>query len=74
MSDSPQSAPSRVLIVDDEEDQRRALASLASSWGFSVETACDGRDALEKLAEFRAHVLVTDLACRVWTALSYCGN
>ena len=62
MSDSPQPAPSRVLIVDDEEDQRRALASLASSWGFSVETACDGRDALEKLAEFRAHVLVTDLS------------
>ncbi len=62
MSESPQAAPARVLIVDDEEDQRRALASLASSWGFTVETACDGRDALEKLAEFRAHVLVTDLS------------
>ena len=61
MSESPQPAPARVLIVDDEQDQRRALASLTSSWGFSVETACDGHDALEKLAGFRAHVLVTDL-------------
>ena len=51
----------RVLIVDDEDDQRRGLSSLVSSWGYEVETAANGQEALEKLGEFRAHVMVTDL-------------
>ena len=55
------SSPTRVLIADDEEDQRNGLASLVSSWGFTVETAADGQEALEKLTAFPAHVLVTDL-------------
>jgi DNA-binding NtrC family response regulator len=51
----------RVLIVDDEETQRAGLASMVASWGFTAETAADGQEALEKLATFPAHVLVTDL-------------
>src|ERR1700688_3585636 len=51
----------RVLVVDDEESQRTALAGMIALWGYSVETATDGQDALEKLAGFRAHVIVTDL-------------
>jgi DNA-binding NtrC family response regulator len=53
--------PSRVLVVDDEESQRTALASMITLWGYQVETACDGQEALEKLAEFSAHVIVTDM-------------
>lgn len=51
----------RVLVVDDEESQRTALASMIALWGYGVETAADGQEALEKLAAFPAHVLVTDL-------------
>ena len=51
----------RVLIVDDEEYQRAGLASMVNSWGFAVETAGDGQEALDKLSENVAHVLVTDL-------------
>src|SRR5258708_3329254 len=51
----------RVLVVDDEESQRTALASMIKLWGYSVETAADGQEALEKLASFGAHVIVTDL-------------
>jgi DNA-binding NtrC family response regulator len=51
----------RVLVVDDEESQRTALASMIQLWGYSVETAADGQEALEKLASFPAHVIVTDL-------------
>ncbi len=51
----------RVLVVDDEESQRTALAGMIALWGYSVETAADGQDALEKLASFPAHVIVTDL-------------
>jgi DNA-binding NtrC family response regulator len=50
-----------VLIVDDEESQRLPLASMISGWGFNVETAADGEEALEKLSNQAAHVIVTDL-------------
>ena len=53
--------PTRVLVVDDEESQRTALASMIALWGYAVETAADGVEALEKLASFPAHVIVTDL-------------
>jgi DNA-binding NtrC family response regulator len=62
MRDTEESAAARVLIVDDEEDQRNGLASLVSSWGFTVDTAVDGQDALEKLGQSPVHVLVTDLS------------
>src|SRR5665213_3882879 len=51
----------RVLVVDDEESQRTALASMIQLWGYSVETAADGQEALDKLVSFPAHVIVTDL-------------
>ena len=51
----------RVLIVDDEENQRVGLASMVAAWGFVAETASDGQEALDKLSTFPAHVLVTDL-------------
>ncbi len=51
----------RVLVVDDEESQRTALASMIKLWGYAVETAADGQEALEKHAAFGAHVIVTDL-------------
>ena len=52
----------RVLIVDDEDDQRGALAHLASSWGYEVETARDGQDALEKLDGISLELNFTDPA------------
>src|SRR5579863_4861751 len=51
----------RVLVADDEENQRAGLAKMVQSWGFSVETAADGQEALEKLNQTPAHILVTDL-------------
>src|SRR5436853_6551523 len=54
-------AQTRVLVVDDEESQRTALAGMIALWGYAVETATDGQDALDKLATFPAHVIVTDL-------------
>lgn len=50
-----------VLVVDDEESQRAPLASMISAWGFNVETAADGQEALDKLTTFSANVIVTDL-------------
>jgi DNA-binding NtrC family response regulator len=51
----------RVLIADDEENQRAGLAGMISSWGFLTQTAADGQEALEKMSDFEPHVLLTDL-------------
>ncbi len=53
--------PINVLIVDDEESQRNPLANMIAAWGFTVEKAGDGQEALEKLATFPANVIITDL-------------
>ena len=41
----------RVLVADDEENQRAGLAKMIQSWGIAVETAADGQEALEKLSQ-----------------------
>ena len=58
---SSSATKTRVLIVDDEQHQREGLADMISGWGFATETAADGQEALEKLASFSAHVVLTDL-------------
>jgi DNA-binding NtrC family response regulator len=51
----------RVLIVDDEASQRSGLAAMVAAWGMTPETAGDGNEALSKLANFPADVVLTDL-------------
>src|SRR5216684_2298454 len=40
----------KILIVEDEENERTGLAELVSSWGYSAETAKDGQEGQEKMA------------------------
>jgi len=51
----------RVLIVDDDERQRSALAAMLSDCGFDIQVAADGLEALERLTSFHADVIVADL-------------
>ena len=51
----------KVLIVDDEASQRCVVAAMVSAWGMISETASDGEEALAKLTNFPADVIVTDL-------------
>jgi len=51
----------RVLVVDDEVQQREAVAEMIHSLGFETITASEGREALEKHAEKPADLIVTDL-------------
>jgi len=51
----------RILIADDDESARSGLADLLSSWGFEVEQAIDGKDALEKAPAFGPSVVIADL-------------
>ena len=42
-------AQEKVLIVEDEENERTGLAELVSAWGYRTETARDGIEGLEKI-------------------------
>jgi DNA-binding NtrC family response regulator len=53
--------PLKVLIVDDEASQRSGMAAMISAWGMTPETAGDGNEALAKLVDFPANVILTDL-------------
>jgi len=57
-----------VLVVEDEADLRTALVELLSIWGYRVSTACDGREALERLASGQEPVvMLLDLQMPVMT-------
>jgi DNA-binding NtrC family response regulator len=51
----------RILVVDDETAARRGLVSLLSGWGYEVEEAADGHEALEKAVKGLPSVVITDL-------------
>ena len=44
----PNAPTVRVLVVEDEEPQRQLLADIVTALGFSVVTASDGQEALER--------------------------
>src|SRR6266513_889480 len=52
----------RVLVVDDELPVRNLVRMALETEGFEVETAANGREALEKLAKNRPQVVVLDLS------------
>ncbi|MDO8477559.1 MAG: sigma-54 dependent transcriptional regulator [Candidatus Rokubacteria bacterium] len=51
----------KILVVDDETAARRGLVSLLSGWGYAVEEAADGQEALEKAVAGLPSVVITDL-------------
>ena len=53
--------PAKILVVDDDSQQRSDLAQMVQSLGFQVAAATDGEDALAKLVSFPANVILTDL-------------
>jgi len=53
--------PRRVIVADDEVNQRTALGGIIRRWGYEVETAANGVEALEKFATFHPDVVLTDL-------------
>jgi DNA-binding NtrC family response regulator len=54
-------AAQRVLIVEDDESARLGLTELVRTWGFTVQAAADGEQALTAVTEFRPSIVVSDL-------------
>ncbi len=61
MNQSDRTVKVRVLLVEDDEAQRQAMAALIAANGFEVMTANDGDDAIRVLSEWTPDVIVTDL-------------
>ena len=57
------SVPDRdqLLVVEDDAAQRVGLQQLLKSWGYAVEVATDGQEALEKAATLRPTIVLSDL-------------
>ena len=51
----------KILIVEDEENERTGLAELVSEWGYKVETAKDGAEGFEKVSQWGPSIVVTDM-------------
>ena len=61
MSEPGQEAPRlRLLVVDDEEPQRRALAGILERAGYEVATAAEGQEALSLLDGRSFDLMLTD--------------
>ena len=54
--------PKRILVVDDTEDDRSALAELLRVWGHYAEAAGPGKRALQKALAQHPDAVVVDLA------------
>ena len=53
--------PSRVLVVEDDRQIRRALVINLQAHGYAVETASDGEEALRQAGRSRPDAVILDL-------------
>ena len=53
--------PGKILVVDDEPAEREGLARLIGQWGYDVETASSGEEALHFVETQHPAVVLTDL-------------
>jgi CheY-like chemotaxis protein len=62
----------RILVVDDDEDSRDALALHLTHEGHTVALAVDGVGALALFAEFRPDLICTDIAMPRLNGIELC--
>lgn len=53
--------PQRVLVVDDSRDARELWTMWLQFWGFAVEQASNGLEAIKKARTFHPHLVLMDL-------------
>jgi CheY-like chemotaxis protein len=53
--------PQRILVVDDSTDVRELWTMWLQFWGFAVEQAANGLEAVKKARTFQPHLVLMDL-------------
>ena len=51
----------RILLVEDDAAQRVGLQQLLTSWGYAVDVAANGQEALTKVTDARPTIVLSDL-------------
>jgi len=59
----------RILVADDDPDALEGLRSLLELWGYQVETASDGRAALDRVPKILPSLVITDVVMPRMTGL-----
>jgi len=60
------------LIVDDERCIREVISYVLDEKGFSTESASDGKEALEKIAQNKPDIIILDFAMPQMDGLQVC--
>jgi CheY-like chemotaxis protein len=53
--------PIKILVVDNEEDQRRLINIILTKFGYSVKTVSSAEAALKDMDSTKYHLIITDL-------------
>jgi len=60
-----------ILIVEDDKDLNNAYHMILESEGYTVESAFDGQEALEKLKDFKPNLILLDLLMPIMGGLEF---
>ena len=58
----------RILVVEDQGDNRQILRDLLGSAGYQMTEAWDGEASVSAAKEQRPDLILMDIQCRIWTA------
>lgn len=72
MSDSTPEKPVRILVIDDEEQIRRALKSVLQARHYNVDVAATAEEGLELTAERSPDAIILDLSLPGMSGLEAC--
>ena len=64
----------KILIVDDEKDILEFLSYNLKKEGFSIYTACDGLEGLEKTKKIKPDLIIVDLMMPKMNGIEMCEN
>jgi putative two-component system response regulator len=62
----------KILLVDDEEVNIRLLISLLAPFGYDIDTAVNGREAVQKARDFRPDLIILDIMMPVMDGYEAC--
>ncbi|QQR52381.1 response regulator [bacterium] len=72
--DSQSRAKTHILLVEDDGALNEVFSLMLHKLGYSVETAFNGQEALDKIAISQPHLILLDLLMPVMDGKEFCDN